>query len=103
MFQHDNAAVHKSDARKRWLSAKNIDFISWSAESLDLNPVENLWGNLARKVCAMRRQYENVEQLKNAIRSAWNDIDNTDLEHLILSMKRRIFEVILNNGSNTKY
>ncbi|KAI8437917.1 hypothetical protein MSG28_010597 [Choristoneura fumiferana] len=44
---HDNSSVHKSKIVKDWLnSQKDITVFEWPAKSPDLNPIENLWGQM---------------------------------------------------------
>ncbi|KAI8437079.1 hypothetical protein MSG28_010439 [Choristoneura fumiferana] len=44
---HDNSSVHKSKIVKDWLnSQKDITEFEWPAKSPDLNPIENLWGQM---------------------------------------------------------
>lgn len=103
IFQQDNAAIHVSKKVKEWLVQTNITTIDWPARSPDLNPIENLWGVLARHVYANGRQYDTVMQLKSAIKEAWQSISITECVKLIDSMPKRIFAVISQQGSSTKY
>ena len=102
-FQHDNAPIHASRATKEWLKQKNIDIIEWPARSPDLNPIENAWSQLSRQVYKNGRQFRNIEQLKNCIEIEWNNLDQTKIQGLIISMKDRLIEVISKNSSNTHY
>ena len=77
--------------------------LGWPARSPDLNPIENLWGVLARAVYAESRQFSNVEQLKEAIQHEWSKITQTQLENLVHSMKNRLVEVLKRNGGITFY
>ncbi|RCN33830.1 hypothetical protein ANCCAN_20330 [Ancylostoma caninum] len=45
--------------------------MQWKACSPDLNPIENLWAIVARKVYANGAQYNTVNDLKIAVLSAW--------------------------------
>lgn len=98
-FQQDNAPIHTSRSTKAWFEAKNVSVLDWPARSPDLNPVENLWGVLARKVYKGCRQFSNVADLKQSIQQCWAEIDNSLLERLIASMPHRVFHVINKNGN----
>lgn len=103
IFQQDNAAIHVAASTKRWFSDKNIPLLDWPARSPDLNPIENLWGIIARRVYANCRQFNSVQELKSAIKDAWDSITLNELQKLVHSMPNRIFETIKNKGGNTKY
>ena len=68
-----------------------------------MNPIENLWGTLSRRVYANNKQYENVDELKDAIETEWKGIELNMLKKLIDSMGNRIFELVKKNGSWTHY
>ncbi|CAF3449138.1 unnamed protein product [Rotaria socialis] len=87
IFQQDNAPNHRAKP----------------SSSPDLNPIENLWGILARKVYAGGKQFRTKEQLKTTITKSWEEISIEQLRALVESMPERIFEVIKLNGAKTKY
>lgn len=103
VFQQDNAAIHTSKATKQWFSDNDILVLLWPACSPDLNPIENMWAILVKKVYANNKQYNTILELKSAVLKAWQEIDSQLIAKLIQSMKNRIFEVIKNNGGTTKY
>ena len=76
--------------------------LGWPAKSPDLNPIENLWGIIARQVYGHGKQYETKSELVSVIFHAWNSLSLELLQNLISSMKNRIFRVISGNGSFTK-
>ncbi len=69
--------------------------------SPDLNPIENLWGIVKRKMPYARPN--NAEELKATIRATWALITPEQCHRLIDSMPRRIAAVIQAKGGPTKY
>lgn len=103
IFQHDNAPIHTARHTKEWLRVRNFEVLDWPACSPDLNPMENLWGFIARQVYSRGRQFQNISELKASIKDAWERLPTGLLQNLVKSMPQRIFEVILNKGRQTKY
>ena len=68
-----------------------------------MNPIENLWGILVRKVYANGRQFNSIDNLKAQIKVSVREIPVTTLQHLIDSMPNRVFDLIKANGKATKY
>ena len=77
--------------------------MAWPERSSDLNPIENLWADIARNVYGGGKQYNSVNDLKSAILTAWMQIPLNTTGKLVASMKDRIYEVILKNGGHTHY
>lgn len=98
IFQQDNAAIHVSRLSRAWFEEKEIDLLDWPACSPDLNPIENLWGILARRVYGNGRQYTSVNELYVAVCIAWREIPQTIIDNLINSMPKRVFDVIKRGG-----
>lgn len=103
IFQQDNAPIHRSASTAGWFNRNHIRLMDWPARSPDLNPMENVWGYLARNVYGGGRQYNNKRELEAAITRQWAEIPHEHLQNLIESMRRRIFEVILKRGGYTGY
>lgn len=102
-YQQDNASIHASKSTQQWLESKNIDVLKWPACSPDLNPMENMWGIIVRRIYANNKQYENVASLKTAIIKAWNEIEQETVDNLVNSMSKRIFDVISVKGKTIGY
>lgn len=102
IFQQNNASIHASSGETRtFLSERNIDAVDFPSIFPDMNPMENLWGILARKVYANGRQFDTVNGLKNQIKQSCAEVDIKVLEKLIDSMPDRIFDLIKANGRDT--
>ncbi len=50
IFQQDLAPVHTAKSTKSWLNDHGVGVLDWPANSPDLNPIENLWGIVKRKM-----------------------------------------------------
>ena len=73
-YMHDGASIHRADRVKHFFEEEEVPVIDWPAKSPDLNPIENLWSLLARAVYADCRQFSNIEELKEAVKEAWENI-----------------------------
>ncbi|PIC13683.1 hypothetical protein B9Z55_027551 [Caenorhabditis nigoni] len=103
LYQQDNASSHKSRSTMRWFQKKHISLLDWPAHSPDLNPQENVWGHMVRKIYQNGRRYTNQDQLKKAILEAWKTVDQSLVDNLVLSMDDRMFKVIQNRGGPIDY
>lgn len=103
IFQQDNARIHVSAQSKQWFEANRVNVLDWPACSPDLNPIENLWGYLARKVYAENRQFANVSNLQYALEEEFKKLDSNYLKSLSNSMPNRIYQLIQNNGRALNY
>jgi transposase len=45
-LMEDRALVHRNNILKLWQEASRMKKLDWLAQSLDLNPIENIW-----KIC----------------------------------------------------
>ncbi len=72
IFQQDLAPAHTTKSTKGWLNDHGIGVLDWPANSPDLNPVENLWGIVKRKM--RNKRPENADELKATIKETWASI-----------------------------
>lgn len=103
LFMQDNASIHQSASTIAFLRDHGVSLLEWPACSPDLNPIENLWGILVRDVYRDNRQFSNVEDLKKAILTAWDNVPLHYLNNLAQSLPTRLIEVVKSNGGPTKY
>ncbi len=69
IFQQDLAPAHTAKGTKSWFNDHGVTVLDWPANSPDLNPIENLWGIVKRKMRDTRSN--NVDDLKAAIKATW--------------------------------
>ncbi len=50
IFQHDLAPAHTAKSTESWLNDHGVCVFDWPANSPDLNPKENIWGIVKRKM-----------------------------------------------------
>ena len=103
IFMQDNASIHRSNSTMAWLENHNIPVLQWPTRSPDMNPIENMWGELTRLVYANGKQYQNVLELQNGINSALGKIDINYINKLYKLLPRRMEAVIQAEGAITSY
>ncbi len=63
--------MHTGEHTQNYVMEDILALLDSPARSSDLNPIENLWALLVRTVFAGFRQFENEEDLIEAIQYAW--------------------------------
>lgn len=103
IFMHDSAPCHKAKSITKFLEKKKLDVLPWPGNSPDLNPIENLWEILKRKISQV--MVTNKQELTKRLTHFWHhdpDIKQSAIK-CIESMPRRIEAVIKAKGNITKY
>ncbi len=101
IFQQDLAPAHTAKSTKSWLNDHGVGVLDWPANSPDLNPIENLWGIVKRKM--RNKRPKNADELKATVKETWASIPPQQCHKLITSMPRWIEAVIKAKGAPTKY
>lgn len=101
IFQQDNAPCHKAAHTKRFFTENQINVLEWPAQSPDLNPIENLWAYMKRKL--RKKKFSSKKKLIKKIKKIWSKIKISKLKKLVSSMPRRVRECFEAKGQNTRY
>ncbi len=101
IFQQDLAPAHTAKGTKSWFNDHGVTVLDWPANSPDLNPIENIWGIVKRKMRDTRPN--NADDLKATVKETWASIPPQQCHKLITSMPRRIEAVIKAEVAPTKY
>ena len=98
LFQHDGAPAHSSKVVRNWLHQNGIEVLEkWPGSSPDLNPIENCWAVLKKKVVI--RQPTSHADLVEVIKDVWCvEITDDYCRNLIDSMPRRLAAVLKAKG-----
>ena len=98
----DNAKPHNSDKCLEYMGTLGIKTLAWPPYSPDLNPIENMWALLKRKVYANNTKYANEEAIMPVIHEKLEELNNdTELfKNLYKSMPRRVAACIEAQGGH---
>lgn len=102
-FQQDNDPKHTSKDARAWFAQKCIKLLPWPAQSPDLNPIENVWDYLGRRISKREVQPSNTEELWQSLQEEWYNIGPDFIQRLYKSMPRRLEMVIKAKGWNIPY
>lgn len=100
-FMQDSAPAHTSKVVMKFLNDHKIDVLKWPGNSPDLNPIENAWNVMKKKVQETRPS--NINDLKETLKTLWITMDSTYFTNLAESMPKRLQMVIKCKGDMTKY
>jgi transposase len=100
-FQQDNASCHTSKSTKKWLTDHGIPLLYHPPNSPDLSPIEPVWHELKKIIRHLRHPPTTVDDLKSAVRAAWDQLDIADIDKYISSMPDRVDAIFRAKGGHT--
>ena len=102
VFQQDEHPKHTAKIVKTWLENQNFSVMKWPAQGPDMNPIENLWSILRRRLAKYNNPPSGV-QLWERTQQEWYNIEPQIIKNLIDSMPRRLKALKKRKGKWTKY
>lgn len=103
IFQQDNAPAHNAHLSMNWLHDHGFEVLEWPSRSPDLNPIENLWSHVKRKLGEYEHPAKGMLELWERVQVEWEKIEPRVCENLIKSMPNRMKEVIAKKGAVINY
>ena len=91
IFQQDNDPKLSKSTHK-WLTEHNIKLLPWPSPSPDLNPIENLWTELKRRM--QKRGPQTLDDLERFCKEKWSQIPFSVFYNLIRCYGRRLLVLL---------
>jgi len=101
VFQQDLDSEHTAPAARDFFPENDVRQLPWAPQSLDTNPVENLWSILDAVVaiseCVSKARFFALFQ------QCWYDLGKELLKKLVESIPTRLLDIIRAKGGPTGY
>ena len=93
-FMDDNAPIHRARTVHQHMGNNNIYHTEWPAQSLDINPIENVWLKLKRDIESQAVNIHSPNDSLAAVRHSWENIQPAYVQDLYATIPARLKEVI---------
>lgn len=104
IFQHDSDPKHTSNLVKNHLLDQDYEVMNWPPQSPDLNPIENMWALLKRRLNEYETALKGILDLSERVTEVWyNTIKQEECQKVIDSMPNRVEVCLERNGLWTDY
>jgi len=103
-FIQDKSPIHGANVVKNWFAnTPNIELLPWPAKGADMNPIENVWGDMVKDSEFFRPRTD--DEVFEKVLSIWEGYrgNHNYWRKLALSMINRLRLVIENEGNWTRY
>jgi len=101
LFQQDNASCHVSNKTITFFARNNVEIMIWPPNSPDLNPIENCWYLLKKRIGLV--YCKNKEEFKKIIKDALDNFEIEIINKLTDSMNNRIVELFKKDFNSINY
>lgn len=109
LLQQDGDPAHTARATMEELeslgTSRGFSILPWPSHSPDLNPIENLWGELKNQLCNWGPAAD-MDELRERVASLieqLNDKNQEYFQHLYASIPKRLKQTIILHGFPTRH
>ncbi|GBN16172.1 hypothetical protein AVEN_124298-1 [Araneus ventricosus] len=71
IFMDDDARPHRARLVRSYLENETIPQMAWPARSPDLNPIEDVWNMLGRRIAGRSAPLDTLRELQQALLQEW--------------------------------
>jgi len=103
IFQDDGAPCHSSKKTKKWKMKQLLPGLPWAPQIPDMNPIEHVWDYLDRELRKQHPAPSSKEDLKSRLKIIWEQLDQSIIDKMILSMPNRVAALRKAHGGPTRY
>ena len=82
--------MHKPRSIQKWFVGISVEELDWPAQSPDLNPFEDFWDELNRRLRTRSNHPTSVLDLTNALVAEWKQVPSAMFQRLVESLPRRV-------------
>jgi transposase len=88
IFMQDGAPPHRGHKIPEWIQSQRPMLENWPPYSPDLNPIENLWGDM--KMSVKVDVFTEIDELKAGVLEFWNNLNQDYIDELVLSFPEKL-------------
>lgn len=103
ILMQDNAPSHRARSTIAELTRRGCCLMWWPPCSPDLNPIEHVWQWMKDWIARFYPERMTKAQLRQAVYAAWDAVPEDFLESLVHSMPKRVNDVFMHGGGNSRY
>ncbi|GFT56319.1 transposable element Tcb2 transposase [Trichonephila clavipes] len=94
---------HRANLVEDFHFEEGIVRMEWSTCSPDMNPIENVWDALGRRISGRQPPPQTLQELKRVFLEEWDGIPRLVINSLIDSMPQRYSTLLAVRGNHTLY